>query len=443
MDEINPAVPNNQQLPGERLPPIPAHSLRELVRNPLNFFSSITRQYGDTVCYRPAPDTAYLINHPDDVRRVLVDNNRNYSKATYSNQAFQKIAGDGLLTTEGEIWRKQRRQMQPAFHHTRLEKLDALIVGAAHNMLHNWQDLHRNGQPVNVSSQMAELTLTVTARALFGVDLGERVTALGEVVNRGIAYLEKPSHPAIRQAGVEIRAVVEEIIQERRRDFRDTGDLLSSLLLAQLENDSQGMTDEELRNQLFGLLVAGYETTANALSWTWYLLSQNPLAFERLRSEVRQTLNGSAPTYADLEKMPYLGMVFHESLRVYPPAWMIGRRALGEDTLGGYYVAPGTVLAICTYTLHRHPAYWENPDLFIPERFTPSLAAQQHKYAYIPFGAGPRQCIGNSFGTLEACLILACVVQQFELRLVPGIEIQPQALFVLRPNRSLMMSLHA
>ncbi len=427
----------------KRLPPVPQGSARELVRNPLGFFTSITRQYGDIVCYRPAPDPAYLLNHPDYVRHVLVDNNRNYSKATYSNQIFKKVVGDGLITAEGDAWRWQRRLMQPAFHHTRLERLDELIVAAAQAMLDKWQGYYQQGQPVDIAREMAELTLTVTARALFGVNLGERVAAVGEIVNRAALLFEKPSNPALQQAAGEFRQVVDEIIQERKRDFQDTGDLLSSMMLARDENNGVGMTDEQLRDQLFGLLLAGYETTANALTWTWYLLSQHPWAVDRLRSEVRQALDSRMPRYPDLKSTPYLRQVLDESLRLYPPAWILGRRAIGADTIGGYYVAPGTVLAISIYTLHRHPAFWEDPDRFDPQHFTPEKAQGRHKFAYIPFGGGPRQCIGNGFGLLEASLIIACVAQRFELQLMPGIEVQPQAIFVLRPNRDLLMSLHA
>jgi cytochrome P450 len=427
----------------KRLPPIPQGSARELVRNPLSFFTSLTRQYGDIVCYRPAPDTAYLINHPDYIRHVLVDNNRNYSKATYSNQVFKKVVGDGLITAEGDAWRWQRRLMQPAFHHTRLERLDGLIVEATQAMLEKWQQRYEQGQPVDIAREMAALTLTVTTRALFGVNLGERVNTVGEIVNRAAHLFEKPSHPDLRQAAQEFRDVVDEIIQVRKRDFHDTGDLLSSMILARDETSGKSMDDEQLRDQLFGLLLAGYETTANALSWTWYLLSQNPWAVEPLRSEVRAVLDGRPPVYADLERMPYLRQVLDESLRLYPPAWILGRRAIGEDLIGGYYVAPGTVLAISIYTLHRHPAFWENPEAFDPQHFAPANVARRHKFAYIPFGIGPRQCIGNAFGLLEASLIIACVIQRFQLHMVPGIEVQPQAIFVLRPNRNLLMSLHS
>lgn len=443
MDELEGEKSIPQIASEKRLPPIPQGSARELVRNPLSFFTSLTRQYGDIVCYRPAPDTAYLINHPDYIRHVLVDNNRNYSKATYSNQVFKKVVGDGLITAEGDAWRWQRRLMQPAFHHTRLERLDGLIVEATQAMLEKWQQRYEQGQPVDIAREMAALTLTVTTRALFGVNLGERVNTVGEIVNRAAHLFEKPSHPDLRQAAQEFRDVVDEIIQVRKRDFHDTGDLLSSMILARDETSGKSMDDEQLRDQLFGLLLAGYETTANALSWTWYLLSQNPWAVEPLRSEVRAVLDGRPPVYADLERMPYLRQVLDESLRLYPPAWILGRRAIGEDLIGGYYVAPGTVLAISIYTLHRHPAFWENPEAFDPQHFAPANVARRHKFAYIPFGIGPRQCIGNAFGLLEASLIIACVIQRFQLHMVPGIEVQPQAIFVLRPNRNLLMSLHS
>lgn len=443
MDVLDHGASAPERSKGKPLPPTPQGSVRELVRDPLGFFTALTHQYGDIVCYRPAPDTAYLLNHPDYVRHVLVDNNRNYSKATYSNQIFKKVVGDGLITAEGEAWLWQRRLMQPAFHHTRLESLDGLIVDAARAMLARWQQSYSMNEPVDIAREMAALTLTITTSALFGVELGEKASVIGEIINRAALLFEKPSNPALRQAAQEFSLVVEDIIQERKRDFHDTGDLFSSLLLARDEQTGLGMDETQLRDQLMGLLLAGYETTANALTWTWFLLSQNPTTIDRLRAEVRHVLGKRDPGYPDLANMPFLRNVFDESLRLYPPAWILGRRAVDEDYIGGYYVAPGTVLAISIYTLHRHPQFWTQPEIFDPDRFDTSRAEQRHRYAYIPFGAGPRQCIGSTFGILEACLIIACIAQQYELQLMPGIEVQPQAIFVLRPNRDLLMSLHA
>ena len=427
----------------KRVPPAPTgNSLRQLVRDPLSFFQTLATQYGDVVCYRPAPDTAYLINHPDYVRHVLLDNNRNYSKATSSNIIFNKVIGEGLLTSEGEVWRRQRRMMQPAFHHTRLEQLDLMITDATTVMLDQWQASCAQGKPVDLPREMSALTLTVTTRALFGVDLGDEVREVGEIVNRAASFLEKPSNPQLIQSVTELSALVDRIIQQRRRDFKDAGDLLSSLLMARDEQTGAAMSDGQLRSQIMTLMLAGYETTASALTWTWYLLSKYPWAMERVRNEVRDALHGRAPRYSDMEQLPYTRMVLNESLRLFPPAWTLGRRALGDDNIGGYYVAPGTVLAVCIYSLHRHPAFWPDPEAFNPERFSPANSAGRHKFAYVPFGAGPRQCIGNNFGLMEACLVIACMAQRFEMQLMPGIEAHPQALFVLRPGRDLLMSLH-
>ena len=431
-----------QANPPLRLPPAPDGRIREMVRDPLNFFLSLTRQYGDIVCYRPAPDTAYIINHPEYVRHVLVDNHRNYSKDTYSIQVFKKVVGDGLVTSEGETWRGQRRMMQPAFARTRLEALDTMIVDATEAMLENWQHAYEDNQPLDIAREMAALTLTVTSRALFGVDLGDEVRAIGEWVNQAALQFEKPSRPQVQEAAQAIRAIVERIVRERRRNFADKGDLLSSMMLAHDGQNNLKMNDEQLADQVMTLLIAGYETTANALTWTWYLLSQNPWAWDRLREEIRQGLDGRLPIAADLARLPYVRMVFEESLRLYPPAWMIGRRALGADEIGGYTVRPGTVIATCVYTLHRNPAFWKEPDIFDPERFSDSATRNRHKYSYIPFGAGPRQCIGNNFGLLEAALAIACIANRFGLRLAEGIEVKPQPLFVLRPSRDLLMTLH-
>jgi cytochrome P450 len=427
-----------------RLPPTATGgNLRQMVRDPLMFFKSIASQYGDIVCYRPAPEPAYLLNHPDYIRHVLVDNNRNYTKATSSNLLFNKVVGDGLLTSEGEAWRRQRRMMQPAFHHTRIEKLDGMIVEATQSMLDVWQRAFESNQPIDVPREMSALTLTVTTRSLFGVDLGDEVREVGEIINRAANFLEKPSNPRLIQSSQEFGAVVDRIIQQRKQNFKDGGDLLSSMLMVRDERSGAAMDDEQLRHQVMTLMLAGYETTASTLTWTWYLLSQNLWAMDRLRREVRETLQERPPRFSDLERMPYISMVLDESLRLFSPAWTMGRRAIAEDEIGGYHIPANTVLAICLYTLHRHPNFWLEPEVFDPERFSPENSKGRHKFAYIPFGAGPRQCIGNNFGLMEAALVVACILQRFELHLMHGIDVQPQALFVLRPSRDMLMSLHS
>jgi cytochrome P450 len=425
-------------LPSRRLPPTPKGGLRDMVRDPLGYFLSITREYGDIVCYRPTPDTAYLVNHPDFVHHVLVANHRNYSKDTYSNQAFKRAIGAGLINFEGDEWRARRRLMQPAFQIDRLEALDKLIVQATSEALLGWQHRHAKGQPVDVAREMAGLTMRITCQAFFGIDLGAEVYTVGELINGVATLLQRPDHPRLQKAVQEYAALADRIVAQRRRDSSGQHDLMGMLLSADAE-DGGALDDRQLRNEVMGLLLAGHETTANALTWTFYLLSQNPWASERMRQEVLQVIGTRAPTAADVPGLPYARMVFDESLRLYPPAWIMGRRAIGDDRIGGYDVPAGTVVAICLYTLHRHPGFWEHPDRFDPERFTPERSADRVRYAFLPFSGGPRQCIRSRFAQLEAGLILACVAQ---LRCVccPA-RVHPQALFV-RPDRDMLFSLH-
>ena len=425
-----------------QLPPAPRRSPRELLRDPLAFFLTLTRQYGDVVCYRPAPEPAYLINHPAYLRHVLVDNNRNYSKDTYINRMFKTEVGNGLLTAEGEDWHRQRRLMQPSFNPQHLARLDGLITSRTEHLLENWQKAVDMSQPINLLQEMSALTLAITTQALFGVDLDEGIGQVGQAVDMGGALLELPKNPRFRASVQIIAEIVQQIITERRRSMDqagEAGDLLGTMIRAQQDDPSLGMSDAELRNQVITLLLAGYDTTASALTWTFYLLSQHPEVVACLRKELNGTLGGRTPVYADLPALGYTRRVFEESLRLYPPAWVLGRVALGDDQLGDYIVPAGTIIAISPYTLHRHPKFWEDPERFDPERFTQERSAERHRYAYIPFGAGPRKCIGNTLAMIEGQLIIATVMQRFDLSLVPDHELKPEIGFVLRPDSQMKM----
>lgn len=434
--------PHSQPLPGElRTPPSPQSSTRQLVRDPLNFFLTLTRQYGDVVRYRPAPEPAILVNHPDYIRHILVDNNRNYTKDTYINNKFRELVGNGLLNSEGQVWRQQRRMMQPAFHHTRIEKLDQPIVDIVAARLEHWQACAEGGEPLDIASEMASLTLSITTKLLFGIDLGEEIDEVGRAVNMGGDLLEKPNHPRFRDGLLIVQGIVDRIIAERRRSFVDTGDLLSILISTRDEETGASMDDLQLREQVLTLLLAGYETTSNALTWTWFLLSQNEQVFLRMREEAVRVLGERRPAYGDLPALSYTRNVFQEGLRLYPPAWVLGRKALADDAVGGFRIPAGTIIAISPYTMHRHLDYWDNPEQFDPDRFLPERFSGMHRYAYIPFGAGPRLCIGNHFAFLEAQFILAMIARQFYPRLLPGLVVRPQPIFILRPDRKMMMEL--
>jgi cytochrome P450 len=422
-------------------PPNPQINARQLVREPLAFFSTLTRQYGDIIRYRPAPEPAYLVNHPDFIRHVLVENSRNYSKATYINQMFKSAVADGLLTAEGDAWRQQRRLMQPAFHQTRIASLDRVVSGAAQKMLESWEEVARVGGSIDIAREMSLLTLTITVQALFGVDIGADADTVGDLVLMGGGLIEKPRHPRFQNAVEGVEKVVYSIIAERRRSNVEKDDLLSMLMKARDEQTGAGMDDRQLRDQVMTLLLAGYETTASALTWNWFLLSQHPQESQRLHNEVVDALGERLPDSSDLPLLEYAHRVFDETLRLYPPAWILGRKTLSDDEIGGYAIPAGSVIAISPYTVHRHPGFWEEPDTFDPDRFTPQRSAGRHKFAYIPFGAGPRQCIGNNFAMLEAQLIIAMVARRFRLHLEPDQSIQPEAIFVLRPRGEIRMRL--
>lgn len=448
--QVSESSPKNSRIAAETdgssvsllTPPVAHLRDRDQFREPLKFFLNLTRQFGDVVCYRPAPEPAYLINQPDYIKHILVENYRNYTKDTYINQMFKEAVADGLLTSEGETWRRERRLMQPAFHPHRLAGLVGIITARTANMLDRWELAYRRGEPILISQEMASLTLSITTNILFGIDLGEEVKRVGAAVDMGGALLERPNNPRFREGLQIIEEIVERIISIRRHTTVANSDLLSLLLQAQELLSGAGWDDRQLRHQMVTLLLAGYETTASALTWTWYLLAQNPSVADRLHEEAHTVLNGRTPAYSDLENLVYARMVFEETMRLYPPAWILGRRSLADDRLGSYLIPANSIIAISPYTIHRHPDYWEEPDLFDPLRFTLERSAGRHRFAYIPFGAGPRQCIGNNLALLEAGLILPMIAQRFALELEKDHPIKPQVVFVLRPDRQMRMRLY-
>lgn len=432
---------DSAQTPAELAPPTPHIRSRELIRDPLSFYLTLARQYGDIVCYRTIGEPAYLINHPDMAKYILQDNNRNYTKDTYSNHLFKTVVSDGLLTSEGETWLKQRRIMQPAFHQKRLAQFDSLITGAAQSMLERWQAFYERNEPVYISQEMSALTLTITIRILFGVDIGDEINRVGQAVDMGSALFEKPTNPRFKESVGIISEVVSQIIAERRQSSTEANDLLFTLLNTRDVETGEGMDDRQLHDQVMTLLLAGYETTASALTWTWYLLARDPHSVQKLRAETQHVLQGRTPTYADTENLHYTLCVFKEGLRLYPSAWVLGRKAIQKDVLNGYTIPAGAVLAISPYTIHRHPDFWDDPETFAPERFLPENAAGRHHFAYIPFGGGPRQCIGNGLALLEAQLIIPMVLQQFDLMPIDQQPMKPEAYFVLRPDMNLRLAL--
>ena len=429
-------------------------SASEMQRDPLKFLRE-TRQYGDVVRMRFVFSDAYLIYHPDSIKHVLQENNRNYNKDIFTYKMFRPFLGQGLLINDGESWLHQRRLMQPAFHRKRITAYSTVMTDDTTKLLERWQIYVQQNSSLDIAEEMMSLTLQIVGKTLFSLDLSDKSNTIGEAVTTLLKllgnYVYAPfppiSIPTARNrrllaANRTLEQVIYRIIAERRAQNVDTGDLLSMLLLARDEETGQGMNDRQIRDELMTMLLAGHETTANTLAWTWYLLSQHPEVEQRLYTEVDEVLGGTLPTVEHLSELKYTNMVLEEALRLYPPACIFGRKAIADDELGGYPIPANSMILVSPYAVQHHPDYWPDPERFDPERFTPEHTAERPHYAYFPFSSGPRMCIGSSFAMMEAQLILATIVQRYRLRLVPGHPVEPQMLVTLRPKYGLQMTIH-
>jgi cytochrome P450 len=407
-------------------------------------------RFGDVVYFKIGPRRGFLVNNPEDVRHVLQDNARNYHKSPLYDK-LRLFLGNGLLTSEDDFWLRQRRIAQPAFHRQRMAALAGVMAGAAREAAAGWEPFASGGQPVDVDEEMMQLTRTVVVRALLGSDLGPFTSTLDSawtIINQhvgesfwslGFDTLPTPKYRRFKAARAVLRGAVDHVIAERRRHPSDSADLLSMLMSARDEETGEGMTDEQLRVEVTTFLLAGQETTSLALTWTWYLLSQHPDARQKLEAEIDAVLRGRPPDYADLANLPYLRMVVDESMRLYPPAWGFSRQALADDRLGGFRLPRGWLAFVIPYVLHRLPAFWQDPERFDPERFLPERSADRPKFAFIPFGAGPRRCIGDQFALIETQLSVATFAQQYRLHLQPGHKADAWPLITLRPRFGMPM----
>ena len=423
-------------------------NLREYARDPLGFLSGCAREYGNVVRLRFMGQNLFLLSDPDLIEYVLVENNRNLSK-TRILKRNRRLLGDGLLTSEGEFWRRQRRLAQPAFHRKRVVAYGEVMVAYAERSLEAWRD----GQTIDVHEEMLHLTLEIVAKCLFDADVGSRATDVGKAMQvalkdfssqRRLVRIPKrvptPHNIRFEVAARRLDEIVGAIIEDRRKSGEDRGDLLSMLVLAE-DEDGERMTDKQLRDEVMTLFLAGHETTANALSWTFWLLSQSLNAEAKLAEELQRVLGGRTPTMSDLSDLPYVERVVKESMRLYPPAWVVGREAIAECEVGGYRMPAGTTALLSQWVMHRDLCYHENPERFDPDRWTAEYAKALPRFAYFPFGGGPRQCIGAGFAMAEACLLLATVAQRFRMDLAPGQRVEPYASITLRPKEGIRMSL--
>ena len=421
-------------------------------RDPIGVFMRAARQFGDVTYFKIGPRRGFLVTNPDDVRHVLQDNARNYHKSPLYEK-LRMFLGNGLLTSEDDFWLRQRRIAQPAFHRQRMAAIAGVMARLARDAAARWQPLAAAGQPVDVDEEMMRLTRTVVLRALLGADLGPFTATIDDawtIINQhvgesfwslGLDTLPTPKYRRFKAARAMLRGAVDHVIAERRRNPSGSDDLLSMLMFARDEETGESMSDDQLRVEVTTFLLAGQETTSLALTWTWYLLSQNPAVRDRLEAEIDAVLDGRPPDYSDLANLPYLRMVVDESLRMYPPAWGFSRQAMADDTLGGFRLPRGWLAFVIPYVMHRLPAYWRDPDVFDPERFLPERSADRPKFAFIPFGAGPRRCIGDQFALIETQLSVATFAQQYRLHLQPGHKVDPWPLITLRPRFGMPMTI--
>ena len=421
--------------------------LPEFRNDPAGFLEKMARQYGDVVYIPLGRQHIYCISHPDAIRGVLVTDQNKFKKSRMLERA-RVLLGDGLLTSEGEHHRRQRRLVQPAFHRDRLAGYGAVMVERAALVRDQWKP----GQSFDVLQEMMRLTLAIVAKTLFSTEVDSEADEIGVALTEVFSLfeiillpfseiLEKLPLPAVRRfkrARQRLDETIYRLIAERRANPRDTGDLLSMLLLASDEEGSGGMSDEQVRDEALTLFLAGHETTADALTWAWYLLSQNPQAEAEFHAELDQVLGGRLPSFEDLPQLRYTESVFAEALRMFPPAWGIGRRALEDYPVGDFLIPARSVVLMSPYVVHRDPRWFPDPLAFRPERWLAEDSSRP-KFAYFPFGGGARVCIGERFAWMEGTLLLAAIGQRWRLRLEPGHRVEKHARITLRPKHGMRM----
>ncbi len=428
----------------------------------LGLFESGRRDYGDTVRFAFGPYDFVLVHRPEDIRTVLLTRAADFHKSpTYQGLAL--ILGNGLLTSEGEFWKRQRKLMTPAFHHRQLLGLCETMVRCASDQADEWDRACAGPGPspaIDLHEEMMRLTFRIVGLTLFSTELTGRASDMGPALSTvlehanfiatslGLApapWVPTPRNLRFRRAMKVVDDIVLGIIARRRETEGEPGegpgDLLTMLMSATDESGTERMSDAELRDEVTTLVLAGHETTAQTLTWTFMLLSRHPEVERRVVAEILEVCGSRTPNMGDLEALTYTGQVISESLRLYPPAWLFERQALVDIQLGEFFIPAGTLVAVCPWTLHRHPEHWQNPEGFDPERFSPENVTERARYTYLPFGGGPRQCIGTNFALYEAKLVMATLLQRYAVELVPGQDLRPEASVTLRPAAGMRVRL--
>lgn len=420
-------------------------ALLSLRKRPLEFLTEAARKFGDVVYMKMGRVQLYMLSHPDLIEQVLITDNRNFVKPWLLREAAD-VLGNGLLTSDGELWMRQRRLMQPAFHRSRILNHAAVMTRRTERMMEEWRD----GRELDIHDQMMKLTLDIVAETLFGAEVEDRHAEVGHALElslqrfvdqlsplRFLNRLPLPRNIRFRRAVRKLDAIIYSVIDARRKDpDADRNDLLSLLLHAHddQEGDEGGMSDRQLRDEAVTLFLAGHETTAIALSWTWYLLASAPDVEERLHAELDEVIGDRLPTPEDLPRLRYTEMVLRESMRLYPPAWRIGREVAQECEVGGYRLPLKAQILICQWIVHRDPRFFADPDSFRPERWEEEGVESLPRFAYFPFGGGGRRCIGDYFAQMEGVLVLATIARRYRIELTGRPAAEPFPTITLRPR---------
>lgn len=429
-------------------------SLLEAWDDPLTLFQTSALSHGGVIRLKFLNYEYVLVSSPEGAKHVLVDNPKNYQKSR-NYDGLKVMLGNGLLTSEGEFWKRQRRLSQPAFHRDKLVRFADQMVSATDDMLRDWDEHAKLGKPFDVHREMMAVTLRIVGLTLFSVDIaGTQADEIGDAVTVAIHWCNKhvesvfrvplavpiPRNVKFRRALKTLDSTVNNIIQDRRKSGELGNDLLSMYMQASDADTGEKMTDKQLRDEVMTLILAGHETTANALTWTFYLLSKHPEVREKLKEEVTRVLGDRTPTFDDVKSLEYTSWVIQEGMRHYPPVWVFEREALEDDVIDGFHVPKGAGVAVSPWVMHRSPKYWENAEAFDPERFSAARAASRSKHLYLPFGGGQRVCIGNMFAMMEAQLMLARITQKFFLNHDPTHVVEPEPVVTLRPKYGMRMS---
>jgi cytochrome P450 len=443
------AAVQGKPIPGPKGYPV-LGSIPDIQRDNIQTFMNAWKAYGDAVHFSGLLDIILLV-HPEYVKRVLQDNNRNYPRPEFVQEKLQSIVGDGLVAGEGSTWLRSRRLTQPSFHRQTITGLAATFTETTARILDEWPAKIAGGRPLDIRSEMMRVSLANLATALFKTDWSGDIDRVEPMVEYLLAHtnrrltspidLQKLPLPSSWRFDDNLRTlddILYRLIRDRRE--RPGTDLVSVLLATRDEETGETMSDMQVRDEVSGFFIAGHETVASALTWTWYLLSQNPDCWRQVRQEVEEVLGERAPTADDVIRLRYTTMVLHEVLRLYPSIFVLMRFAVDDDLMGEYRVPGQSNIVLCPYVTHRHPDFWDNPEGFDPDRFSPQRSEGRHRMAYFPFAGGPRKCIGDSFAMMQLPIVVAMIVQRYQIDLVPGAPVVPQPAISLRPRDPLLMT---